>query len=81
MSSEHSPNRARRLGFGRIPRAVAESGLSRSALYKLATKHKGLFKKYGDATIVDLDMLVDNIIAKLPDADINISDASKPDAA
>ena len=75
MSLEHSPTRARR--FGRIPVATAESGLSRSALYGLAAKHKGLFKKAGSATIVDLNMLAD-IIAELPDADINIS-ASKPD--
>ena len=47
MSLEHSPARARRLGFGRLPRAVEESGLSRCALYKFATKHQGLFKKYG----------------------------------
>ena len=73
MSLEHSPTRAHR--FGRIPVATAESGLSRSALYGLATQHKGLFKKAGSATIVDLNMLVD-IIAELPDADINIS-ASK----
>ena len=76
MSLEHSPTRAHRR-FGRIPVATAESGLSRSALYGLATKHKGLFKKAGSATIVDLNMLAD-IIAELPDADINIS-ASKPD--
>jgi hypothetical protein len=81
MSLEHSPARARRLGFGRIPRAVTESGLSRSELYKLAAKYKGLFKKRGAATLVDLDMLVDDIIAGLPDANINISSASKPDAA
>jgi hypothetical protein len=77
---EHSPTRAHRR-FGRIPAATAESGLSRSALYCLATKHKGLFKKAGSATIVDLNMLAD-IIAELPDANINISDgASKPDVA
>ena len=74
MSLEHSPARARRLGFGRLPRAVAESGLSRSALYKLATKHPGLFKKYGSSTLVDFDLLIDDILAKLPPADINISD-------
>ena len=77
MSLEHSPTRAHR--FGRIPVATAESGLSRSMLYSLADKHKGLFKKAGAATLVDLNMLAD-IIAELPDAHINIS-ASKPDAA
>ena len=76
MSVEHSPTRAHRR-FGRIPVATAESGLSRSALYGLAARYKGLFKKAGSATIVDLNMLVD-IIAELPDADINIG-ASKPD--
>ena len=73
MSLEHSPARARRLGFGRLPRAVAESGLSRSALYKLATRYPGLFKKAGSSTLVDLDMLIDDIIAALHDADININ--------
>ena len=78
MCLKHSPTRAHRR-FGRIPDATAESGLSRSALYGLATRHPGLFKKAGSATIVDLNMLAD-IIAELPDADINIS-ASKPDPA
>ena len=76
MSLKHSPTRAHPR-FGRIPVATAESGLSRSALYGLATRHPGLFKKAGSATIVDLNMLVD-IIAELPDAHINIG-ASKPD--
>jgi hypothetical protein len=75
MTLEHSPARAHRR-FGRIPVATAETGLSRSALYGLAGKHKGLFKKAGSATIVDLTLLAD-IIADLPDADINIS-APKP---
>jgi hypothetical protein len=56
---------------------MAKCGLSRSALYGLAGKHKGLFKKAGSATIVDLNML-DDIMAELPDADINLR-ASKPD--
>jgi hypothetical protein len=76
VSLEHSLTRAHRR-FGRIPDAMAKCGLSRSALYGLATKHKGLFKKAGSATIVDLNML-DDIMAELPDADINIR-ASKPD--
>jgi hypothetical protein len=76
VSFEHSPTRAHRR-FGRIPVATAESGVSRSALYVLAARHRGLFKKLGSATIVDLTLLAD-IIAGLPDADINIS-ASKPD--
>jgi hypothetical protein len=76
VSLEKSPTRAHRR-FGRIPVATAESGLSRSALYGLATKHKGLFKKACSATIVDLNILAYNI-AELPDAHINIT-ASKPD--
>ena len=80
MSLQHSPTRAHRR-FGRIPVATAESGLSRSALYLLAARYKGLFKKAGSATIVDLNMLGD-IIAGLPDADINVSDdASKPNTS
>jgi hypothetical protein len=75
VSLEHSSTRAHRR-FGRIPVATAESGLSRSALYGLAARYKGLFKKCGSATIVDLDMLAD-IIAELPDAEINAS-ALKP---
>jgi hypothetical protein len=75
VSFKHSPTRAHHR-FGRIPVATAESGLSRSALYGLAARHIGLFKKAGSATIVDLNMLVD-IIAELPDAHINIS-APKP---
>jgi hypothetical protein len=71
VSLEHSPTRAHRR-FGRIPVATAESGLSRSALYGLAARYKGLFKKAGAATIVDLGMLGD-IIAGLPDADIRPS--------
>ena len=80
MSVENSLTRAHRR-FGRIPAATAESGLSRSALYNLAARHRGLFKKAGSATIVDLNMLGD-IIAELPDADINSSDgASKPNTS
>ena len=56
--------------FGRIPDGKARSGLSRASLYKIAAKHKGLFKKHGAATIVDLDML-DDIMADLPAADVH----------
>lgn len=55
--------------FGRINDGIRRSGLSRAALYTLAAQHTGLFKKYGVATIVDLDKL-DQIIASLPDAEI-----------
>jgi hypothetical protein len=50
---------------GKVPEAVRRSGLSRSALYELAPKHEGLFKKYGRATIVDFTIL-DRIIDQLP---------------
>jgi len=75
VSLEHSPARQRLAGgglrFGRIPVAVETRGLSRGVLYKLAAKHKGLFKKHGAITIVDLFML-DDIIAEFPPAEINV---------
>ena len=55
--------------WGRIPAAEQRSGLKRGALYKLAEQHRGLFKKAGAATIVDLFML-DEILAALPPADV-----------
>ena len=69
MSIEHSP--ARGLRFGRIPTAVGTRGLSRGTLYKLAAKHKGLFKKHGSITIVDLHFL-DEIISEFPAAEIHV---------
>jgi hypothetical protein len=56
--------------FGRIPVAQGRSGLSRGALYELAKKHRGLFLKYGSATIVDLELL-DKILSELPPAEIS----------
>jgi hypothetical protein len=61
--------------FGRIPDAAARCGLSRSALYELAEKHRGLFRKYGSATIVDFGLL-DRILADLPPADIGANTLS-----
>jgi hypothetical protein len=55
--------------FGRIPHAKQRSGLSRSKLYEIAAKHRGLFLKADDATIVDLHKL-DEILAALPAAKI-----------
>jgi hypothetical protein len=55
--------------FGRIPAAEHRSGLKRGALYKIAAKHLGLFRKAGAATIVDLELL-DEILAELPPADV-----------
>jgi hypothetical protein len=66
--SEQFYDRPRR--FGRIPHATARSGLQRGALYRLAARHKGLFKKAGAATIVDLELL-DAVLAALPPADVN----------
>jgi hypothetical protein len=73
MSLEHSPGRADlRTGgprFGRIAAAEAHSGLKRTSLYSLAATHKGLFRKFGQATLVDLHLL-DQILAALPAAEI-----------
>ena len=63
--------------FGRIPAAKQRSGLGRGALYQLAGRHTGLFRKYGAATLVDLELL-DEILAALPPAKIGISTESKP---
>jgi hypothetical protein len=58
--------------WGRIPRAVEHSGIGKGKLYQLATVHKGLFRKVGGLTLVDLRML-DEIIAEAPVADINVT--------
>jgi hypothetical protein len=55
--------------YGGIPAAVDYSGRSRSRLYQLAAKHKGLFKKDGKSTIVDFSVL-DGILDALPVAQI-----------
>jgi hypothetical protein len=56
--------------FGRIPTAEARCGLKRGALYALAAKNPGLFKKYGSATLVDLQKL-DEILSELPAAQVS----------
>ena len=56
--------------WGRVPDAENESGLSRSTIYKLAGKHKGLFRKHGRSTLVDLWML-HGIIEATPVAEIS----------
>jgi hypothetical protein len=43
--------------FGRIWAATAYSGISRSGLYERAPHHPGLFRKNGNATLVDFDIL------------------------
>jgi hypothetical protein len=57
--------------YGRIPDAVRESGLSRSKIYQLAARHKGLFRKADTVTIVDLEKL-DQILGALPPANISL---------
>jgi hypothetical protein len=48
-------------------------------LYQLASQHAGLFRKCGNATLVDLEFL-DEILAALPPAKIgsNTSTESEP---
>jgi hypothetical protein len=55
--------------FGRIPDAKRLSGLSRAKLYQIAAQHRGLFLKADGATIVDLQML-EQILVALPPAEI-----------
>jgi hypothetical protein len=55
--------------WGRIADAIARSGISRSSIYKLARENVGLFRKFGAATVVDLELL-DDLMAALPEADI-----------
>jgi hypothetical protein len=59
----------RRPRAGKIRSAVEYSGIGRSRLYELAIKHRGLFRKNGNATIVDFNVL-DAIIDALPHAKI-----------
>jgi hypothetical protein len=53
--------------FGRIPTAMAYSGIGRTRLYELAAEHTDLFKKSGAAVLVDFDRL-DSILDALPTA-------------
>jgi hypothetical protein len=62
--------------FRRLPSPNERvSGLSRGALYQLAKKHRGLFLKYGAATLLDLELL-DKILAELPPANIGAAGCS-----
>jgi hypothetical protein len=56
--------------FGRIPTAIETRGVKRTKLYGMAARHRGLFRKDGSVTIVDLEML-DRILAALPAAEIS----------
>jgi hypothetical protein len=69
--SIHQTSRPR---FGKIPAATRYSGRGRSRLYQWAALHPGLFRKDGNSTIVDFDVL-DEILDALPVAEI------KPPAA
>jgi hypothetical protein len=60
--------------FGRIPTAVAYSGVGRSSLYEMASKVPGLFRKNGAAVLVDLDML-EQLVLAMPVAEINMPSA------
>jgi hypothetical protein len=60
--------------FGRIPSAIESRGVRRTKLYELAKKHRGLFKKIDNVTIVDLERL-DEILAELPPAEFKESAA------
>jgi hypothetical protein len=53
-----------------LKQAVIHAPIGRSSLYKLASQHPGLFRKWNDKTIVDLPML-DQIMAECPLATIN----------
>jgi hypothetical protein len=55
--------------FGKLPRAVDYSGISRSGLYKHAPHWRGLFVKDGKSTLVNFDRL-DDLLDSLPKATI-----------
>jgi hypothetical protein len=57
--------------FGKIPAAMAYSGLGRMKLYEEAAANPALFRKAGAATIVDFDVL-DAILEQLPPAKISM---------
>jgi hypothetical protein len=55
--------------FGKIPAALAYSGLGRTKLYELAGEHPGLFRKLGKSTLIDFALL-DRILDDLPTAKV-----------
>ena len=59
---------------GKISTAIEYSGLSRSRLYELAQRYPTLFRKNGNATIVDFNVL-DRVIDDLPLAELKASAA------
>jgi hypothetical protein len=66
MSLEISGEKRR---WGRIAQAIDYCGLGRTSLYTLASRHKGLFRKHGSATIVDFNVL-DRVLESMPTADL-----------
>jgi hypothetical protein len=65
MEREYPPDKPTRPRFGKLPRAISYSGRPRSRLYEWAAQYPGLFRKDGDATLVDFDIL-DTILDALP---------------
>jgi hypothetical protein len=55
----------RRPRMGRMPTAVAYSGLSKSRIYDKAKRYRGLIRKNGTASIIDFDVL-DQVLDDLP---------------
>jgi hypothetical protein len=55
--------------WGRVSRTVKDGPVGRSKLYELAEEHKGLFRKLGSVTLVDLDYL-NEILNETPVANI-----------
>ena len=59
--------------FGRVADAVAYASVSSSRLYEWAKKNQKLFRKNGNFTIVDFEIL-DQILDELPVADLKSAD-------
>jgi hypothetical protein len=66
MSLEHGAVRPR---FAKIAQAVQYCGLSRSRLYELGAQHRGLIRKQGRTSLVDISAL-DQILNELPNANL-----------
>jgi hypothetical protein len=66
MSLEQSRQRSRPR-FGKIPEALAYSGISRSRFYEWAREHPALIRKNGRASLADFTVL-DELLDALPTA-------------
>jgi hypothetical protein len=62
--------------WGRV-RDAESRGIRKGKLYKLAEKHQGLFRKFDNVTLVDLDLL-DTILAELPPAEFGLRSGVRP---